>query len=171
MVNWVVMAPKGGVTSGPKYERRDDLLLLLYVVLPTSRSSSSLRVHRRARRRHELPQGRPLDPVLHPAAWGLRDARRRWHLGVPHRHPALPCTGRRLGIRRPRSASARTATTRCARARPTPTRSCARAACCTTPTSPSAPWYEFADSIGASSSPRSSSSWARRPPRRAAAAA
>merc|ERR1719506_2987724 len=37
MVNWVVMAPKGGVTSGPKYERFETIkLLLLYVVLPTA---------------------------------------------------------------------------------------------------------------------------------------
>merc|ERR1719181_1087235 len=37
MVNWVVMAPKGGVTSGTQYERFETIkLLLLYIVLPTA---------------------------------------------------------------------------------------------------------------------------------------
>jgi hypothetical protein len=37
LANWLVMAPEGGVASGPKYERFETIkLMILYVVLPTT---------------------------------------------------------------------------------------------------------------------------------------
>merc|ERR1719478_622428 len=128
MVNWIFMAPKGGVTSGVQYERFETIkLMLLYVVLPTA----SLAIFKLFVCTEELADG---------ASYLKADLSIQCYTDQYKGYATLAAVGilvypigipfyflYSLGVSGSTAAvlsSARTAAIPCARARPTPTRSC-----------------------------------------------